>query len=61
VGSYPNDRIGNYRVEAELGPSGSGLLIQAQHCVLPRRVIIKVVHPSFAHAQLYVLQTLREA
>ena len=61
MGPYPNDRIGNYRVEAELGPSGAGLLIQAQHIVLPRRVIIKVVHPAFAHAQPYVLQTLREA
>jgi serine/threonine protein kinase len=61
VGAYPNDRIGNYRVDAELGASGSGLLIEAHHLVLPRRVIIKVVHPAFAQAQSYVLQTLREA
>jgi eukaryotic-like serine/threonine-protein kinase len=61
MGFTPDDRIGNYRVEAELGPSGSGLLIHAQHLVLPRRVILKVVHPAFASVQTYVLQTLREA
>lgn len=57
----PDDRIGNYRVEHELGPTGSGVLIQAQHLVLPRRVIIKVVHAAFAALPPFVLQTLREA
>jgi serine/threonine-protein kinase len=61
VGFSPDDRIGNYRVEAELGPTGSGILLQAQHLVLPRRAIIKVVHTAFATVQSYVLQTLREA
>jgi serine/threonine protein kinase len=61
VGFSPHDRIGNYRVEQELGPTGSGLLIQAQHLVLPRRAIIKVVHTAFATVQPFVLQTLREA
>jgi serine/threonine-protein kinase len=61
MGYQPGDRIGNYRVESELGPSGAGLLIQAHHLVLPRRVILKLVHPSFAALQPYVLQTLREA
>jgi serine/threonine-protein kinase len=61
VGFSPDDRIGNYRVETELGPTGSGVLLQAQHLVLPRRVIIKVIHTAFATVQLYVLQTLREA
>jgi serine/threonine-protein kinase len=55
------ERIGNYRVEQVLGPTGCGVLLQAQHLVLPRRVILKVVHDAFAHAQAYVLQTLREA
>lgn len=56
-----DDCIGSYRVEAELGPTGSGILIQARHVVLPRRVIIKVVHTAFATMQPYVLQMLREA
>jgi len=61
VGFSPEDRIGNYRVERELGPSGSGILIEVHHLVLPRKAIIKVVHPAFAGVQLFVLQTLREA
>jgi serine/threonine protein kinase len=61
VGFSPDDRIGNYRVERELGPTGSGILLQARHQVLPRRAIIKVVHAAFAVAPPYVVQTLREA
>jgi serine/threonine protein kinase len=61
VGFRPDDRIGNYRVETELGPTGWGLLVQAHHVVLPRRAIIKVVHTAFATIQPYVVQTLREA
>ena len=61
VGFSSEDRIGNYRVERELGPTGSGMLIEAHHLVLPRKAIIKVVHPAFAGVQLFVLQTLREA
>jgi eukaryotic-like serine/threonine-protein kinase len=57
----PDDRIGNYRVERELGPTGAGVLLLAQHLVLPRRVIIKVVHEAFAAMPPFVLQTLREA
>jgi serine/threonine protein kinase len=59
-GFHPDDRIGNYRVEHQLGPTGSGLLLQARHQVLPRRAIIKVVHAAFASAASQV-QTLREA
>jgi len=57
----PGDRIGNYRLEAELGPTGSGVLLHGRHLVLPRQAIIKVVHPAFAAFQSYALQTLREA
>ena len=48
-------------MEAELGFSGSGILFQAQHLVLPRRALIKVVHSAFAAMQPYRVQTLREA
>jgi eukaryotic-like serine/threonine-protein kinase len=61
VGFHPDDRIGSYRVETELGCSGSGILLQAKHVVLPRRAIIKVVHTAFAAMQSYAVQTLREA
>ncbi len=61
VGFSPDDRIGNYRVEHELGPTGSGVLLQARHQVLPRRAIIKVVHAAFAGEPPYLVQTLREA
>jgi serine/threonine protein kinase len=61
IGFSPDDRIGNYRVERELGPTGSGILLQARHQVLPRRAIIKVVHAAFAAAPPYAVQTLREA
>ncbi|HEU4731336.1 MAG TPA: serine/threonine-protein kinase [Kofleriaceae bacterium] len=61
MGFRPDDRIGNYRVETELGPTGWGLLVQAQHLVLPRRAIIKVIHTAFATQTPCVLQTLREA
>src|SRR4051812_21701349 len=61
VGFIPDDRIGNYRVEHELGPTGSGILLQARHQVLPRRAIIKVVHAAFAGESPYLVQTLREA
>jgi serine/threonine protein kinase len=61
VGFSPDDRIGNYRVEHELGPTGSGVLLQARHQVLPRRAIIKVVHAAFAGESPYLVQTLREA
>lgn len=61
VGFSPGERIGNYRVERELGPTGSGILLQARHQVLPRRAIIKVVHAAFAAVPPYVVQTLREA
>lgn len=61
VGLSRNDRIGNYRIEGELGPTGTGLLLEAHHLVLPRRAIIKVVHTAFAAVQPFAVQTLREA
>jgi len=61
VGFSLDQRIGSYRVEAELGPTRWGTLLQARHAVLPRRAIIKIVQSEFAAMQPYVLQTLREA
>ena len=56
-----DERIGNYRVEHVLGPTGSGVLLQVRHQVLPRRAIIKVVHSAFAGVSSHLVQTLREA
>lgn len=61
TGFSPDDLIGNYRVEHELGLTGSGVLLQVRHQVLPRRAIIKVVHAAFAEEPPYLVQTLREA
>lgn len=54
-----DDRIGNYRVEGQIGVSLTGVLYQAAHALLPRRAVIKVMHAS-QRPQLGVL-LLREA
>jgi len=58
----PGERVGNYRIECERETTSAGLLYQAQHLVVPRRAIIKVVRTG-AHAmdQSRVVQALREA
>jgi eukaryotic-like serine/threonine-protein kinase len=61
VGIHLNDRVGNYRVVADLGPTGLGVLLQVEHLVLPRRAILKVVHAAFASVKPFAVQTLREA
>jgi serine/threonine protein kinase len=61
VGFISGARIGNYRIESELGLTGWGHLLQAQHLVLPRRAIIKIVQSAFATEPRLVVRTLREA
>jgi serine/threonine protein kinase len=52
----PDDRIGNYCIERELGSTSTGALYQVVHVVLPRRAVLKVTtQPLFAR------QLLREA
>ena len=52
----PDERIGNYRVERELGQTSTGALYQVVHVVLPRRAVLKITTlPPFA------VQLLREA
>jgi serine/threonine-protein kinase len=52
----PDERIGNYCVERELGSTKTGALYQVVHTVLPRRAVLKVtVVPALA------TQLLREA
>jgi serine/threonine protein kinase len=61
VGFTSGERIGNYRIESELGPTGWGHLLHAQHLVLPRRAIIKIVQTAFETDARLVVRTLREA
>jgi serine/threonine-protein kinase len=59
------ERIGNYRIEGEIegerGTTGASLLYEAQHLVVPRRAIIKVIRTGLATDRSLVVQTLREA
>jgi serine/threonine-protein kinase len=59
MGFVADDRIATYRVERELGSTTTGVLYQAVHLVLPRRAVIKVMHPS--RMQQFAVQLLREA
>ncbi len=61
VDFIPGERIGNYRIERDLGTTGSGLLLHARHLVVPRRAFIKVLQAGFATDQSLVVQMLREA
>lgn len=53
------DRIGNYRLEAELACEAGGVTYRAMHVVLPRRALVKVMHATAAPPR--VLTLLREA
>lgn len=61
MGFISGERIGNYRIESELGPTGWGHLLHGQHLVLPRRAIIKIVQTAFETDARLVVRTLREA
>jgi serine/threonine protein kinase len=54
----PGDRVGNYRIEAELGASGAGVRYAAVHLVLPRRAVVRVMHVT---NQALAVVLLREA
>lgn len=54
----PSDQVGQYQVELELGATRTGVLYQVAHLVLPRRAMLKVVHPK---NQPLGVQLLREA
>ena len=56
-----DDRVGNYRIERELGSTRGGVLFQATHLVLPRRAALKVTHAGAVDRQAAAVQLLREA
>jgi len=52
-------RIGNYRIDGELGRDGTGAVYEARHLVLPRRAIVKVMES--VQPRPLAIQLLREA
>lgn len=53
------ERIGNYRIDGELGRDATGVVYEARHLVLPRRAIVKVMEST--HPRPLAVQLLREA
>jgi serine/threonine-protein kinase len=52
-------RIGNYRIDGELGRDATGVVYEARHLVLPRRAIVKVMEE--VQPRPLAIQLLREA
>jgi eukaryotic-like serine/threonine-protein kinase len=53
------ERIGNYRIDGELGRDATGVVYEARHLVLPRRAVVKVMET--AEPRPLAVQLLREA
>jgi serine/threonine-protein kinase len=61
-GSKPGDLInGKYRIDAELGRGGFGVVLAATDLSLQREVAIKVLHPVLARDDVFKARFLREA
>jgi len=54
------ERIGNYRIDGELGRDSTGVVLEARHLVLPRRAIVKVIDRGDV-SRPHAVQLLREA
>ncbi|MBA3452016.1 MAG: serine/threonine protein kinase [Deltaproteobacteria bacterium] len=54
----PSHRVGQYQIERELGATRTAVVYEVAHLVLPRRAVLKVVHPR---NQPLGVQLLREA
>lgn len=54
-------RVGNYRIEEEIGKANGSLLLRGTHLFLPRRAVLKVVSAPVANLQPFAVQLLREA
>jgi serine/threonine-protein kinase len=55
------ERIGRYKIEAELGEGGMGAVYRAHDPMLERQVAIKVMSPALASDQNFVQRFLLEA
>nr|HEX4315185.1 serine/threonine-protein kinase [Kofleriaceae bacterium] len=58
---FEGARVGNYRVVRELARAGTIGHYEAEHVVLPRRALLKVLHPSPSNGRALAVQMLREA
>jgi hypothetical protein len=60
---YPaiGDRIGGYRIDAELGRGGMGIVYRATQLTLNRPVALKILDPRLAADQSFVDRFTREA
>jgi len=54
-------RVGNYRIERELGSTTTHATYEAAHVVLPRVALVKVMHAQTATLRPFAVQMLREA
>jgi serine/threonine protein kinase len=54
-------RIGDYRIERQLGSEEIGVRYFGTHVILPRQAVVKVVHPDTAKLKSLAVQLLREA
>jgi serine/threonine-protein kinase len=55
------DRIGNYRIERQLGEGGMGTVYRAVHQLIGSRAVIKVLHPRFAANREIAARFVNEA
>lgn len=54
------ERIGNYKIDGEIGRDATGVVYEARHLVLPRRAIVKVME-ELQPPRVLAVQLLREA
>src|SRR5215467_11248944 len=59
--SLSGTTIGNYRVTRQLGEGGMGVVYEAEHPVIGRKVAIKLLHLSLARDQEVVARFFNEA
>jgi serine/threonine protein kinase len=57
----PSTRIGDYVVLGELGIEDAGMVYEAHHVLLPRKVRLKVMHANAAWSRTAAMAVLREA
>lgn len=57
----PATRIGDYAVVAQVATEEAGMVYEATHVVLPRRVSLKVMHSGSAWQRSVAIAVLREA
>jgi serine/threonine protein kinase len=57
----PATRIGDYAIVGEVAGDGAGVVYEATHVMLPRRVSLKIMHSGAAWSRAAAIAVLREA